>query len=202
MRHILTTISLLVALMLGMFSEAQQALEKSPKQVAEEFWKFEINGGRLSPDGWKKASIFFMRPSPPPPQRTLVVLGPGSSVWDPEMENKTTANIIVGESQICTIGPKMQYTRSKPESAKEGILFKLVFSDKHWKLGADGKTLEAVNGPAAWRIEKSGDTGIVWVNLDTAIGYVQQTAEKTTDPAIRQNAQRALAFLKRQLRQK
>jgi len=42
-------------------------------------------------------------------------------------------------------------------------------------------------------------TGEVASNLETAIHYVKQRKDETSDPVIKRNAQKTLAFLERQL---
>src|SRR5438270_13832882 len=48
--------------------------EKSPKEVVEEFWKLETEGGRLTPEGWLNADIFFVRPEPLPRKKIIEVI--------------------------------------------------------------------------------------------------------------------------------
>ena len=98
-------------------------------------------------------------------------------------------------------GPQGQIRGGRPTDAlyetfdiaiKEAFLFNLVPTQKHWELGSDGVSRE-VSGPAEWRID--GTTDKIWLVRDAAIRYVTQRRDKTTDAAIKKNADQTLAKL-------
>lgn len=70
--------------------------------------------------------------------------------------------------------------------------FTLLLSDKHWEIAADGSVKE-LDGPPAWRIRDTSFEPLI--TLDTAIRYVKQAPEKTTNPTIQKNAARTLRIL-------
>ena len=64
---------LLMVAELGVCSQSGMKETKSPREVVEEFWKLETDGGRLTPKGWYKAGIFFVRPSSPPQKKVITI---------------------------------------------------------------------------------------------------------------------------------
>jgi hypothetical protein len=55
--------------------------------------------------------------------------------------------------------------------------------------------MREVSGPTEWRID--GTANKIWLTLDAAIRYVTQRRDKTTDAAIKKNADQTLAKLLR-----
>jgi hypothetical protein len=70
--------------------------------------------------------------------------------------------------------------------------FSMLLSNKHWETAADG-TVKELEGPLAWRVEDTHFTPLI--TLDTAIRYVRQAGEATTDHVVKMNATRTLAIL-------
>lgn len=171
----------------------------SLKQVVENFCKFETAGGRLSGEGWRKGSVFFVHPTRRSTTPTIFVTDNEYSVWDPVMKGPNSALVIVGVTgDVWQIDPSMQIKRrSSAASPKTGIAYKLVRTEKHWVLGADGQ-LKEVSGDAEWRIE--GDDNTIWLTKDRAIQYLMEAQNKSPDAGVKQNANRTIAFLRKHLR--
>jgi hypothetical protein len=53
-------------------------------------------------------------------------------------------------------------------------------------------------GPLNWEIE--GPQTWRWSTVETALRYVTEMSAKSTDPAVKQNAEKTIAILKRHLR--
>ena len=71
--------------------------------------------------------------------------------------------------------------------------YKLFFDDKY-SLPADGTNpAEQFTGPSRWRIEDA--PAEQWISVSTAIRYVTQMRDATSDPSIKQNAEKTLATL-------
>jgi len=66
----------------GLAAQSVQADAKSQKTVVASFVEMETEGGRLIPEGWRKASAFFVRSSPFTPDAKIAVIEKNYSVWD------------------------------------------------------------------------------------------------------------------------
>jgi hypothetical protein len=73
MRQLTLIVAFLALGASGILMSWPQSGQKSPKEVVEEFCKFETAGGRLTTEGWKKAERFFASSLPPPKTKTILV---------------------------------------------------------------------------------------------------------------------------------
>jgi hypothetical protein len=178
---------------------AVQPENQSPKQVVEEFCKFETAGGRLTESGWNKAGIWFAHPPLPPQRAEILVTENGYSVWDPVMKGPSSALVIVGVTgDIWRVNTQMRVSRDpSSRSPKSAMAYKLIQSNKHWDPAPDGRTLNEVVGKPKWLIEGTGDT--IWLTKETAIQYLTETRDSSKDPVLKRNADKAIASLKRHL---
>lgn len=176
---------------IGTPAQGPEDRQKSPKKVVESFWKFETEGGRLTPEGWSKASSFFVRPVSPPSKKKISVIYKDSTISDPIIKG-STAHITVEILPQGQIDSTLRFTPS--ESYKAGLVYNLLLTDKHWELGSDG-TPKEMTGPPEWRIEDTAST--LWLSIDAAIHYVTDVRDKTTDPSIKKNADQTLTKLKK-----
>lgn len=183
--------------------QVPQGRPKAPRTVVTEFWKLETEGGRLTPEGWSKSNVFFVRSTAPPAKRKILVIDRDFSVWDPVIKGNA-AEVIVGVHGICEINSDLRFSRWPPSpTGKDGAFWKLVLTDKHWEPGKDGRAPRKVPGAPEWRIDNAGSGGSAnetWLTAETAIRYVIQMHDRTTNPVVRQNADRTLSILKRQVR--
>ncbi len=175
------------------FPQASQKAANSPKFVVEEYWKFETHGGRLSPNGWKSASRFLVRVPPMPATRRITVVSDDYSVWDAWVKGNT-ATVNVGVARILEdVDEKLIFKPHSTRAIKEGVLFKLASTDKHWESGPDGRDNE-VSGPIAWRINEPSVR--IWLTVEATIRYVEGSSEQTGDASIKQNGERTISKLK------
>jgi hypothetical protein len=186
----------LASALLGILSQAPEhsdANQKSPKQIVEEYWKMETSGGRLTPEGWRAANQFQIRPVPPPKERSIVVVDDDASVWKPVISGDS-ADVTVGVRKEGTIDSNLKFVTSDGGAVKEGIVFHLVRTDKY-SSGAENQPEH--HSAMEWRFEKSGT--VIWLTASSAIRYIDLTSAKTADPIVKQNAARTIAILKRHL---
>jgi hypothetical protein len=174
--------------------QGAQTKERSPRTVMEEFWKLEIEGGRLTAEGWRRANTFFVRPMPVPASKEVIVIDRDFSVWDPII-NGNNAQVMIGIRSLGTIDSSLQYLPPNSDAVKEGVGYHLLLSDKHWEFGGDGTTLKEVTGVPEWRIDHTGTK--IFLTVETARRYISEARDKTTDSLIKRNADRALAALNR-----
>ncbi|MGA2274870.1 MAG: hypothetical protein ABSH00_15035 [Bryobacteraceae bacterium] len=172
--------------------------KESPSDVAHRFVPMER--GSL-PDQWNQLAGFFVETPRPEWNRVHIVdvvhvgvdtNGDSSYVWI-----STNSLGELDSSLRLSNYPSMRLPLDTPSaSACYGdvrFVFSLVLSDKHWEIAPDG-TAKELNGPLAWRIEDASFEPLM--TLDTAIRYVRQARDKTTDPVVKMKAARTLTILK------
>jgi hypothetical protein len=192
MNRLLVLASVLTLVAIGRFTQAQQ-VSRSPKEVIEEYWALETNGVTLTPEGWKKGSAFFVKPIARPQSYTIIVID-DSSVW-PAWVQGDTAQVMIGIDEVGRIDSQLRYVPPNANFSKEGALWKLVRSESHWELGSDGTTVRQVRGTREWRI--SNDPGpVVFLSLGSAIRYVIEERDKSTDPNRKEHANATLLALR------
>jgi hypothetical protein len=195
MKHILAVSLFLMVAALGVRGQSGTNETKSPKEVVEEFWKLETKGGRLTPEGWSKARVFFLHPSSPPQKKTIAVIsGKYKYSVDERWIKGNQAEIWNGCIDLGRIDDALRYKPPDPRYDKAVVSYHLVLIDKHWEFGPDGVTEKEVSGPLAWRIENPEP--VIWLTVDTAVRYVKEVREKTTDLTLKKNADQTLTKLK------
>jgi hypothetical protein len=154
----------------------------SADAVFARFCELDSRGAQLTPDGWQKIAALFVKPGAPRRDRIIVTDKRG--------------------------GP----LRSTPEGGKIGVgreyiwlgqidLPQVRFSDTDAGIKvveAQGIYMVKITGPGGteeWRIE--GPVPEPHLTVDAAIRYVTEILASTKDAAIRKNADRTLAALKR-----
>lgn len=185
------------------FTQAPNAAEKSPKEVVEEFWRMETEGGRLTTEGWYKASRFFIRlgPGSAPPKKVLHVIRSGrDDTLEETARTENWAEVSVSTNQLGEIDPGLRF-RASPQHGPYGleilkgpiVTFDLVLTDKHWEVNRDGGRSKELTTPPQWLIDCAERE--LWVNLDAATHYVKDMRDKTRDPGVKKNADEVLAKL-------
>lgn len=171
---------------------------KSRTEVVDEVWRMATRGEFLTPEGWSKACGFFTNPTPFPGNKVFLVV---SNDWGASYDDKSkddSTDVEVGYFDRGTIDSALRYTPPlKTEFVKTGILYHLVAVPAYSMMyGPDGKLVEKNPiGSRFWQIQ--GSTGPPWTTVNTAIRYVLEMREQTTNPAIKQNADQTLAELLR-----
>jgi hypothetical protein len=182
MRYILTGCLFLIVIP---GSICGQSGPKSPKEVVEEFWRLETQGVRLTEEGWRTTDHFFAHPIPAPSKRTIAVISQKYKYSIDELHVKgNQAEIEIAYVDLGEIDDTLRYRPPGASYTKPVLRFHVVLTDGAGTGGREG---------SSWKIEKPGP--IMWVTLDTAIRYLTLTRGKSTDTAIRKNADRTLAEL-------
>lgn len=195
MRPTRLMVNVIAVLVIAILASTQPSAgqTKSPKAVVDEFWKMETQGGRLTPDGWKAADAYFVRPSKPPKDLVIGVVDNEYSIGDPATRTSNTATVTVHVGGLMwKIDPNMRISILS-DQVKGFVAYELVLTGTHWESAPDRRTLREVSGEPEWRIEKEGD---IWLTVDTAIRYLSHVRDTTSDPAIKRNADRSLATLR------
>ncbi len=192
-------------LSLGFFPTLAQApgdQGKSPRDVVNDFVRMDLEGSRLSPQGWRKAAHFFVRSGSPPENTSILVVSDNYELKE-DVLSTTHAQVdlnfdyLYGRLDSTLHFQQEQGGPSNGSVIKSGLSarFKLAYTDKYWELESDDQTLKEVTAAPEWRIEDFQT--FLFIDLRTAIRYVTEMGDKTTNPTIKKNADATLATLKK-----
>lgn len=193
-------VATLVLIATTVVAQSPTALQSNPEEVfrkervgallsfVEYYCQYETQGGRLTDSGWEAAAPFFAHPVPPPHERTIYVVGDYGVGGGPEPvikpvdrptpDLRATAQVLFStNSAIGKLDPSLGLTREAIYGFD--VTYKLVLTD----------------GNPAWKFGEEGSA--IFIGIPTAILYVSLMREKTTDPAVRKNADATLAALKK-----
>ncbi len=184
-------------------TQESSAAPDSPKKIVETFWRMESAGGRLTPEGWNKSSVFFVRSGTSRTPNVIHVIR--NSQNDSIEETARTANwaeVSVTTDEVGQIDSKLRL-RETSKRGSQGVLFlrgpvitfSLVLIEKHWPLNPDGSRATEVVGSPAWLITCSDSTS--WIDVGTAARYVRDLRSKATDPVVKKNAEKTLDLLRK-----
>lgn len=195
-RAIVISLALTAAVRTGRGSKAEKG---SPDEALDHYFRMINDGVLLTPEGWKKAAELFVRESPAPNDDVIFVttkfpLGNGPM----DVNGSQAAAYEKWVDDIGTIDSAFRYhPPPKHRLEVEGVIrtYRLVLTERHWEIGADGLSEHEVTGPPEWRIE--GSLSVRSASREAAIRYVIERRDKMTDLAIRNNADRTIAILKR-----
>lgn len=190
------------------YAQTVTARQKSPVDVVGDFMKIETSGGRLTFQGWCKASAFFIRPNFYPGSRHIhihVILNDQANYAEEIARAQNWAEVYAGMNEVGEIDEALRFVPSPafPHGieVKEGpsIRFDLVLTDKHWQLDLnDGGMSHVISGSPEWKIVDESPE--LCITIDAAIRYVREMRTTTSDSAIKKNADSTLAELKRMQR--
>ena len=180
-----------------------------PEKVVDQVWRAATQGELLSDVGWEKINRAFFVSTPLKPGTKLIQHDgstPGtikivSNDWG--VANSTVlgtqASVIMEYYDAGSIDRKLRYTPGlePPPIGKTETVYKLTFApgyrENYEAKGTDLVAGEVQQSPPAWRIESP--KGQRWTTVNTALRYVLEAREKTSDPEIKQNADRTIKSL-------
>lgn len=173
-----------------------QTHEPSPREVVERLWISAMLGELLHPEGLKRNAGLFARPGPSWQDRGFKVFS--NEYWvDRPRFSGTAAKVIVWYDEIGTIDSALRFGVASPHGMKTALDYSLTFSPSYTRMFAsDGKTLlREVEGLPEWLIDTPSQAQMPWTSVNGAIRYVLERRNKTSDPAIKSNADKTIATL-------
>lgn len=170
---------------------------KSRTEVVDDIWRMATYGELLTSEGWSKACEFYTDPTPFSGNKVVLIM---SNYWGQYYEGglkDSSTDVEMGYIDMGKIDSALRYTPPpKTDAVKTGLLYHLVAVPAYSKMyGPDGKVSKTPVGARFWQIQ--GSPGPPWTTVNTAIRYVLETREKTTDPVVKKNADQTLAKLLR-----
>jgi hypothetical protein len=155
----------------------------------------DTEGGRLTSEGWQEARSFFVHSRTFSSETPIFVVGKTYTVWDPTVLPDGTTEMTVEVEPVGQIDSKLRFAPPERRYYKNARHFKLVFSDRRWEFGAKGDaTKEVTESSRRWLIDEPNDT--LMLSITTALRYVSQQRDTTSDSVIKKNAGETLAKLR------
>jgi len=167
---------------------------KPTERLVRRYEKLIAAGDLLTPAGWKRASQLFEKSSAYPLSGEIYVVSTGGAVGEDWVKGDRAQVETKWDDNYGTIDSALRY---KPPSPSGRIamaqMFSLVLT--HAQPDGSGNSTPLTEPAAEWKFE--GDLHIRSATVYAAIRYVQRMRDRSTDPAIRKNAARTIAALKR-----
>jgi hypothetical protein len=176
---------LTVAIVAGLSLGYAETRTSSAKDIVEQFVKIDIEGLRLTGQGWGQADALFTKHTEPSQPKFLVVIGRHYGVSQ-DMTRKDY--FAFGYDDIGHIDTATLRFKLTP----------VVPMVMHWYKGyAVTRAGAEQNGslPAEWRIE-GAQPGEMYLTAEAATRWLTQMRDKNTDHAIQRNADQTIAKLK------
>lgn len=177
-----------------------RAVQQSASERALQFIDLET---RMGPDQWADLTKFFMETPNPLWNEIQIIDGVGTAA-SPEGKgiNAATSTIQFSADSLGELDSSLRLSnypavRIPPGSASAcdadfRFEFTMLLTDVHWEIAPDG-AVRQINGPYEWRFEEHNFMPLI--TLDTAIRYVTGGRAKTSNTAIKKNADRTLTIL-------
>jgi hypothetical protein len=164
--------------------------QPTPRDVLERFCELDALGGQLTPEGRRDIVALFVKPGAPRLDKIIIVRD--FVVSHPAFE-KNSAEFYVEYIQLGQISVSLaRFSYLPPLKVRAG--FDLVPSGKLSEVGPGEKETRSA-GATGWLIE--GSPPPPHLTVDAAIRYAAELRAKTTDVALRKNAEKTIAALKR-----
>ncbi len=173
------------AVVAGLFLGSMKAWAASPKGVVEQFVKLDVEGARLTAQGWNQADALFTKRTDPSQPTFLVVIARRYAV----SQDTTKKNyFVLGYDDIGHIDTST--LRFTPTHVPKVMWWYTGYAVT--PVGAAGQ-----NGASSddWRIE-GAQPSEMHLTAETATPWVTQVRDKATDPAVRRNADQTIVKLK------
>jgi hypothetical protein len=167
-----------------------------PKEIVNNLWMKATQGDLITPEGWDETAKYYTQVDPPAERLSFQVMSNDWAVWPARIQSDT-AEVDVDYTAEGRIDPSLQYVPPpKIPYIKTGIAYHLkLVSGYNVMYGPDGKTVvnKKPSGTRGWQIEDP--RGVPWTTVNTAIRYVLEMRNKTSDQALKKNADETLAKL-------
>jgi hypothetical protein len=167
---------------------------KPTEQLVRRYEKLIAAGDLLTPTGWKRASQLFEKSNPYPPSGEIYVVSTGGAVGEDWVKGDRAQVETKWDDNYGTIDSALRYKPPSPSGRiAMGQIFPLILT--HAQPDGSGNSTPPTEPAAEWKFE--GYLRIRSATIPAAIKYVKQMRDRSTDPAIRKNADRTIAALKR-----
>ena len=168
--------------------------------VVEALWNRAAAGDLLTQQGWADATSAgsFTETSDPPKGGSFLVVA--NRYWITNISREGDKILVpVETAELGRVDSAMRFVATRHENP-DFYAYRLVYGPTPMAMWtSDGKQLlkqtVTMTGPNRWRIE--GSLRYRWTTLNTAIRYVMDTRDKSTDPSLRANAEKTVEMLRK-----
>jgi hypothetical protein len=196
-RTICTFFSVLLFVTSSLIAQTPKWNGKPTEKVVVQYEKFVGTGALLTPEGWNRAEKLYVESVAFPPNGEISLMTIGGSLGEMSLNGDRAEVETKWTDYFGTIDSALRYKQPHTEVPVSMTVyqFRLVYTNKHRRIGKNGGTLKEVVGPWEWKIEQPGMSR--WTTVDRALEYVTMMREKTEDPVIQRNAEKTISALKR-----
>ena len=165
----------------------------SPMQMVEQFVKMDVEGLRLTPQGWHKADALFSRPGNPSQPKVLIVIGRHYAVSRAARGNME--EFYVGYEEVGRIDASLHFepTIAAVETRSFEKYTVVLMSARPLETG--GETKIEAGARHEWRID-GGQPAEMHLTAVTAMRYVSRMRAETANPILKKNAEQTIAKLR------
>lgn len=169
--------------------------KESPSTVARQFIAIESVS---LPDQWGRVANFFVETPKPEWNKVHIV-----DIVDTGVDaSGDSAEVDISTNSLGNLDASLRLSSYPPERLLPGgasacigddvFGFNLVLSDKRWDISEDN-VVEESDVPFSWRVEDTSFEPLI--SLGTAIRYVRQVRDESSDPMVKKNAAKTLRIL-------
>jgi hypothetical protein len=205
MKHFFGVIAFL-AVTAGLFTAPAQENDYALQSVTtiRQFVKFELTGGRLTPEGWgSAANEFFLKPEPAPAREEVRVVTDKFSV---RLETLTTAKdaSVSVSFPVCwgKIDGQLHFEPSGAGSPSNiPVLaycyetYNLVLSPQKWILTPGGQLKPFRDGTTTLKLRIVNFPKYFVLDRTAAIRYATEMRDESNDPVVKKNADKTIETL-------
>jgi len=201
-------LSLLLIMATAVWGVGQARISSDePSAMVEHFWRQEVKGKRLTPQGWKELSSLLLVPEPFPRNMKFYVISNDSPVTEnKEKRNAERARFYTGYWRYGSVDSEMRFRRSLdrgPDGARIagwGNAFDTVLAPERDAKGnptgkKTWKIVEDVKDPNAVSYIK--EPRLVPVEIAAAMTYIRGVRDSTKNEAVKANASKTLFELEK-----
>lgn len=163
----------------------------SPKAVVEHLFQMAVDGTLLSPDGWSKTGVLFVKPEQLQLTKGVTVISDDYSINQWSIAGKH-ATVYAGYDYLGDIDARLRYKPSDERTEKWATIYHLTLTEAQLPPYASRSTAEP-QAYSAWKIDNP--QGGAWAGVHAAIRYVKQARDESTDPVVKKNADATIAIL-------
>jgi hypothetical protein len=195
--RILTCVAILFAVAITAAGQIPPA-SKPTELLIKRYERLIESGAFLTSAGWKKTNQLFDRSYPYQRDGEIHLASTGGLIGEQWVKGNRAEVGTKWTDSYGSIDSMLRYKSSFPNQRPEPITmayeYPLVFTNEHVDINENGQT-HVTTGDWQWKLE--GPQRERWATLAPAIAYVRERRNQSTDPAIRRNANKTLAILKR-----